>query len=122
MRTLIVTLLIAGCSSASKPSEVATQSQSAAATPPTAATPPAAAPVTGNPQSPPPAPAPETLTADTPRTTTTGNSFLAPAGWSIAVRGDATLLAAPEGDSWIALVDVRAADADAAVKAMWAAY
>src|ERR1043165_5699194 len=40
----------------------------------------------------------------------------------ISVQGDTTLLAAPEGDSWIAVVDVRAADADAAVKAAWTAY
>src|SRR5262245_312158 len=127
MRTFIVTLLIAGCSSAprpsgpSGPSAVADPSQSAAATPPKQATPPAAGPGTANPQSPPPAAArAETLTADTPRTTTTGNPFIAPAGWSISVRGDATYLAAPEGDSRIALVDVRAADADAAVKATWA--
>ena len=123
MRTLIVTLLVAGCSSAPKPSEVTNQSQPAAATPQAAATPATVDPSAGNPQSPPAAAArPETLTADTPRTTTAGNSFIAPAGWGISVRGDATLLAAPEGDSWIALVDVRAADVDAAVKATWAAY
>jgi len=117
MRTLIITLLVAGCSSAPKPSDVAAPSQPQPSTPPTPDL------ATGNPPSPPPAEArPEPLTADTPRTTTTGNSFIAPAGWSISVRGDATLLAAPEGDSWIALVDVRAADADAAVKATWAAY
>ena len=32
------------------------------------------------------------------------------------------MIEAPEGDSWIALVDVRARDADAAVAAAWAAY
>ena len=128
MRTLIVMLLVAGCSSAPRPSEVTSGSQPAAATPQAAATPPTATPPTaepsaGNPPSSPPAAArPEALTADTPRTTTAGNSFIAPAGWNISVRGDATLLAAPEGDSWIALVDVRAADVDAAVKATWAAY
>jgi CubicO group peptidase (beta-lactamase class C family) len=123
MRTLIVTLLIAGCSSAPKPSEVANQGRSPAATPPTAETSPAANPATGNPPSPPPAAArSEKLTADTPLTTTAGNSFIAPAGWMVSVRGDTTLLAAPEGDSWIAVVDVPAADADAAVKAVWTAY
>lgn len=72
----------------------------------------------------PPSPAvtEERLTADTPRATVQGATFIAPAGWSIAVRGPATILEAPEGDSHIALVDVRAADADAAVKAAWAAY
>jgi CubicO group peptidase (beta-lactamase class C family) len=64
----------------------------------------------------------ETLAADTPRTTVTGNRFIAPAGWSIEVRGPATILTAPEGGSHIALVDVAAKDADAAVAAAWAAY
>ena len=31
-----------------------------------------------------------------------GNTFIAPAGWSLAVRGPATILEAPEGDSRIA--------------------
>ncbi len=64
----------------------------------------------------------ERLTADTPRATTEGATFIAPAGWSIDVRGPATILEAPEGDSRLALVDVRAEDADAAVAAAWAAY
>ena len=38
----------------------------------------------------------ERLTADTPRTTVAGNTFIAPAGWSIAVRGPATVLEPPE--------------------------
>lgn len=67
-------------------------------------------------------PAAERLAADTPRTTTGGNGFIAPAGWSISVRGPATILEAPEGGSRIALVDVNAADAAAAVAAGWAAY
>ena len=69
-----------------------------------------------------PAPQPEPLAVDTPRTTTEGATFIAPAGWTIAVRGSATILEAPEGDSRLALVDVRAADAEAAVAAAWAAY
>jgi CubicO group peptidase (beta-lactamase class C family) len=71
--------------------------------------------------SPPPA-ASEVLAADTPKTTVEGNNFIAPAGWKFEVRGPATILEAPEGDSRIALVDVHAADADAAVAAAWAAY
>jgi CubicO group peptidase (beta-lactamase class C family) len=51
-----------------------------------------------------------------------GNSFIAPAGWTISVRGEATVLTAPEGDSHIALVDVRSGDAEAAVTAAWRAY
>lgn len=61
------------------------------------------------------------LTADTPATTVTGNSFIAPAGWTMVVDGDITLLEAPEGDSWVALVDVKAKDADDAVTKAWAA-
>src|ERR1044071_1353036 len=64
----------------------------------------------------------QTLSADTPKTTALGNTFIAPAGWSVAVRGPATIIEAPEGDSRIVLVDVRAKDADAAVAAAWAAY
>lgn len=70
----------------------------------------------------PAAPAPERLAADTPRTTVQGNTFLAPAGWSVRVKGPATILEAPEGDSWLALVDVPGKDADAALAAAWAAY
>lgn len=62
------------------------------------------------------------LAADTPAATAEGNSFVAPAGWTLEVRGPATILEAPEGGSRIALVDVRAADAEAAVRAAWAAY
>jgi CubicO group peptidase (beta-lactamase class C family) len=68
------------------------------------------------------APAKEPLTADTPKTTVLGNSFVAPAGWSVSVRGPATIVEAPEGDSRIVLVDVKAKDADAALAAGWKAY
>ena len=64
----------------------------------------------------------ERLSADTPKTTVLGNTFIAPAAWSVAVRGPATIVEAPEGDSRIVIVDVRAKDADAAVAAGWAAY
>ncbi len=67
-------------------------------------------------------PTPERLAQDTPRTTVAGNVFTAPAGWSILVRGNVTLLTPPEDGSAVALVDVQAPDADAAVKAAWAAY
>jgi CubicO group peptidase (beta-lactamase class C family) len=64
----------------------------------------------------------EILAADTPRTTVLGNGFVAPAGWSIETAAPAVILTAPEGGSHVALVDVDAADADAAVAAAWAAY
>ena len=67
-------------------------------------------------------PASQRLAADTPQATVAGNTFIAPAEWSVAVRGAATILQAPEGDSWIALVDVKANSADEAVALAWAAY
>jgi CubicO group peptidase (beta-lactamase class C family) len=63
----------------------------------------------------------EVIAADTPKTTVAGNTFIAPAGWKLAVRGQATILTPPEGDSTIAFVDVQAKDADAAVDLAWAA-
>ncbi|HEY5781642.1 MAG TPA: hypothetical protein VIT66_07230 [Lysobacter sp.] len=67
-------------------------------------------------------PAHQALTVDTRLTTADGNSFIAPAGWSIRTAGAAVILTAPEGGSHIAIVDVVAKDADAAVAAGWAAY
>jgi CubicO group peptidase (beta-lactamase class C family) len=64
----------------------------------------------------------EQLTVDTPKATVEGATFIAPADWTFSVRGPATILEAPEGDSRIALVDVRAPDADSAVALAWAAY
>jgi CubicO group peptidase (beta-lactamase class C family) len=70
----------------------------------------------------PPAVTTERIETDTPKATVNGNTFIAPAGWSITVRGTATILEAPEPGSFIAFVDVTAPDADAAVKAAWSAY
>lgn len=67
-------------------------------------------------------PAPRLLTADTPMTSVAGNSFIAPAGWSVSVKDRATIVEAPEGNSRIVLVDLAAADADAAVAAALAQY
>jgi len=64
----------------------------------------------------------ERLTADTPRNTVEGATFIAPAEWSVSVRGPATILEPPEGDSHIALVDVHAPTSDSAVALAWAAY
>lgn len=64
----------------------------------------------------------EPLSADTPETTVLGNAFVAPKDWSMQVNGPATILAAPDGDSWIALVDVQGATADEALAAAWRAY
>lgn len=67
-------------------------------------------------------PAFELLSADTPRTTARGTSFVAPKDWKIRVRGAATLLELPEKELRMAVVDVDARDADAAAEAAWAAY
>ena len=67
----------------------------------------------------------EKLDADTPKTTVAGNTFIAPAGWSLDVKGAATILEAPEGGSFVVLIDIPvkdAADADAALAAAWKAY
>jgi CubicO group peptidase (beta-lactamase class C family) len=114
MRALLFLCLVAACSSSAKPSAMPDPTPPAEPPADTAAAPPAGA----NPEV-----KSEKLTADTPKTTTAGNTFIAPAEWTITVRGDATILTAPEGNSSLALVDVRsAADAAAAVKAAWLAY
>src|SRR5437588_480952 len=64
----------------------------------------------------------ERLAADTPKTTVFGNAFVAPKDWSIRVNGPATILTAPEGGSWVALVDVQATGPDEALTAAWKAY
>jgi CubicO group peptidase (beta-lactamase class C family) len=62
------------------------------------------------------------LAADTPSTTVAGHTFVAPAGWTISVKGKATIVEAPEGDSRIVFVDVAAMEPDAAIQEAWAAY
>jgi len=62
------------------------------------------------------------LTADTPKTTVLGNTFVAPKDWTIRVKGNATILEAPEGNSWMALVDVQAKTAEEALAEAWKVY
>ena len=62
------------------------------------------------------------LAADTPSTTVAGHTFIAPAGWTVSVKGRATIVEAPEGDSRIVFVDVVAMEPDAAIQEAWAAY
>ena len=62
------------------------------------------------------------LAADTPRTTAFGTRFVAPKGWAIRTDGNAIVLAAPEGNAHVAIIDVRNSDADAALAAAWALY
>jgi CubicO group peptidase (beta-lactamase class C family) len=64
----------------------------------------------------------ERLAADTPKTTVLGNAFVAPKDWSIRIKGPATILTAPEGDSWVAFVDVQATGPDEALATGWQAY
>ncbi|HEY5073001.1 MAG TPA: serine hydrolase domain-containing protein [Caulobacteraceae bacterium] len=67
--------------------------------------------------------APSALTADTPRATAAGATFTAPKAWSLSASPALVVLAAPEGDSRIALVDVKGAPAAAAaMAAAWRAW
>jgi CubicO group peptidase (beta-lactamase class C family) len=66
--------------------------------------------------------APERAAADTPKTTSAGATFTLPSGWGMTAKAALVLLVPPESDSRLAIVDVEAPDADAAVAAAWAAY
>jgi CubicO group peptidase (beta-lactamase class C family) len=66
--------------------------------------------------------APEPADKETPLATAAGTTFKLPAGWTLTTQGAMTLLAPPEADSRVAIIDVKAKDADAAVAAGWAAY
>ena len=59
---------------------------------------------------------------DTPSATPAGATFMVPAGWTMTTKGSMVVLDPPEPDSHVAIVDVKAKDADAAVAAGWAAY
>jgi CubicO group peptidase (beta-lactamase class C family) len=66
--------------------------------------------------------APDKVSADTPRATPGGATFVVPAGWSITSGTSSVVLQPPEPDSHVAIMDVRTGDASAAVAAAWAAY
>jgi len=69
------------------------------------------------------APASERVAADSARTTASGATFTAPAGWSVTSDTNKIVLEPPEADSHVALVDVAVApDVAAAVAAGWASY
>jgi CubicO group peptidase (beta-lactamase class C family) len=70
----------------------------------------------------PQAPTPRLVSADTPLATPRGATFTVPAGWSVASTEAMVVLQTPEPDSHVAIVDVQAADADAAVAAAWKIY
>ena len=65
---------------------------------------------------------PQQADKDTPRATAAGTTFTLPAGWTMTTKGSMTLVAPPEPDSRVAIIDVQAKDADAAVAAAWATY
>src|SRR5215472_10348979 len=64
----------------------------------------------------------ERLSVDTAKTTVLGNSFVAAKDWSIRVAGSATILEAPERNSWVALIDVQAKTQEEALARAWQAY
>jgi len=59
---------------------------------------------------------------DTTRATPAGTTFTLPAEWTLTQKGEITVLAPPETDTHLAIFDIKAKDADAAVSAAWAAY
>jgi CubicO group peptidase (beta-lactamase class C family) len=65
----------------------------------------------------------EPLTADTPTKTEAGAGFTAPEGWDLQEQGNIHLLAAPEGDTAIAIVEgIEAANPTEAATTAWAAW
>jgi hypothetical protein len=64
----------------------------------------------------------ERFPVDTPLTTSSGATFASPSGWEVTFGPDKCVLNPPEGDSHLALVDVKAGDAASAVAAAWASY
>ncbi len=66
--------------------------------------------------------APEKLTSETKLSTSAGATYTAPAGWSVRSSRSMVILDPPEPDSHLAIVDVKAADAAAAVTAAWSSY
>src|SRR5262245_39206535 len=64
----------------------------------------------------------ETVAQDASRATPAGATFKVPAGWRVTTRSAMVVLDPPEPDSHVVIVDVKAADADAAVAAAWSAY
>jgi CubicO group peptidase (beta-lactamase class C family) len=69
----------------------------------------------------PPAPSVEKLAADSPRTTAGGNTFTAPAGFTLTASDSAILLDPPESDSHAAVVDTRGGSLEDAVANAWKA-
>ncbi len=64
----------------------------------------------------------ELVAADTPRATPGGATFVVPAGWRILSEPASATLQPPEAGTHIAIFDIHAADAAAAVASAWAKY
>src|SRR5262245_61458393 len=64
----------------------------------------------------------ETAQRDSPKATAAGVTFTLPAGWTMTTRAPLVIVDPPETDSHLAIVDVKAKDANGAVTAAWAAY
>ena len=62
------------------------------------------------------------LAADTSLKTSSGATFTSPAGWTVTSGSNKIVLDPPEGDSHLALVDLEAVDAAAAVASAWTSY
>lgn len=59
---------------------------------------------------------------DTPGKTPSGHAFILPKDWTQTRRGQTLVLQAPEGGSWIALVETNASDAADALAQAWMSY
>ena len=59
----------------------------------------------------------EQLTSEAKRSTPAGATFTAAAGWTLRSEANTVVLTPPEPDSHLAIVDVKAADAAAALSA-----
>ena len=64
----------------------------------------------------------QSRSAGEPAATEAGHRFIVPPGWTQTRRGKVVIVEAPEPGSRVALVDVDAQDADAAVAEAWGAY
>ncbi len=64
----------------------------------------------------------ERIEADSPRVTSGGIAYTAPAAWSLSTTGARVVLTAQEGDSHVAIIDAASTEPDAAVAEAWAQY
>jgi len=90
--------------------------------PPVAPTPPptdTAPPPPAATVAPAPPPAPAVLSADTPQTTMRGATFNAPAGWTVSSDQGRILLAGPEPDLHVGIIESTATSPDDAVASAW---